>query len=192
MGIAGEESPLTQLFRSVDGNAADAIVPVVYEELRRLAGAQLSRASLGSSLPPTALVHEAYVRLVGRDNQSWENRRHFFFAAARAMRDIVVERARTAIRRGERTLRRPLDADTLASTVESEPDDVLALNESLHRLAAVDERAHQVVVLRFFSGLSLAQIADVLDVTQRTVDRDWRFARSWLFDALRSRQERHG
>lgn len=165
-----------------DARAAERIMPLVYDELRSMARAKLRSARPGATISATALVHDAYLRLVGRDMQ-FANRRHFFFAAGRAMRDVLCERARrsdvrrAAERRGE-------------TNGDGRPDPtrgtILALEEALPRLQAVDARAHDVVMLRFFAGLSFAQIAETLDVTERTIERDWRFARTWLYDALRA------
>lgn len=163
-----------------DARAADAIVPLVYDELRAIAAAQLRRMRPGATLEATALVNEAYVRLVGRD-LAFASRAHFFFAAARAMRDVLVEHARRGSRRHEIhrtvTAQRAADSDRAAETM-------LRLDEVLPKLQAVDQRAYDVVLLRFFGGLDGERVAEVLGVTTRTVERDWRFARSWLFDSL--------
>lgn len=175
-------SRLLQAAAHGDAKAADAIVPLVYDELRAIAAAQLRRMRPGATLDATALVNEAYVRLVGRDVQ-FANRRHFYFAAARAMRDVLVEHAR----RGSR--RREIEAEVVdeaerARIPSGPPDRMLAIDEALPRLQAADARAYDVVMLRFFGGLTNEQVGEVLGITARTVDRDWRFARSWLFEAL--------
>ncbi|MFO0828639.1 MAG: ECF-type sigma factor [Phycisphaerales bacterium] len=180
------ESDLSVLLKAAsegDARAAEAIVPLVYDELRAMAKATLRRARPGATIEATGLVHDAYVRLLGRDMQ-FANRRHFFFAAGRAMRDVLCERARRADRRS--------DAEHAAQEAGPRAADaggraaILAMEEALPRLQAVDARAHDVVMLRFFAGLTFEQIAETLDVTPRTVERDWRFARTWLYDALRS------
>ncbi|MFO0826554.1 MAG: ECF-type sigma factor [Phycisphaerales bacterium] len=177
-------SVLLQAASEGDARAAQAIMPLVYDELRAMAQARLRRARPGATVQATALVHDVYLKLVGRDIQ-FENRRHFFFAAGRAMRDVLFERARTMDRR-HAAQREAIGAHPDPA---SEPDSsrtLMALEEALPRLQAIDARAHDVVMLRFFAGLDFAQIAETLDVTQRTVERDWRFARSWLYDTLRS------
>jgi RNA polymerase sigma factor (TIGR02999 family) len=163
-----------------DQRAADAIVPLVYDELRAIAAAQLRRMRPGATLEATALVNEAYLRLVGRD-AAFASRAHFFFAAARAMRDVLVEHARRGSRRNEIHRER---AEEKRDGPPSVADTMLAIDELLPKLRLVDERAHDVVLLRFFGGLEHEQVAEVLGVATRTVERDWRFARSWLYDAL--------
>lgn len=175
-------SRLLQAAAEGDALAADAVVPLVYDELRAIAAAELRRMRPGGTLDATALVNEAYVRLVGRDVR-FANRRHFFFAAARAMRDVLVEHAR----RGSR--RREIEAEVHdESARRSEPlapaDRMLAIDAALPRLQAAEPRAYDVVMLRFFGGLTNEQVGEVLGITTRTVDRDWRFARAWLFEAI--------
>ena len=154
----------------------DQLLPVVYAELRRLAAAQLAAEGLGQTLQPTALVHEAYLRLVGP--VAWNGRGHFFAAAAEAMRRVLVDRARArgAIKRGGRLVREEL-ADRPAEEADGE---LLALHESLTRLAAVDPQAEEVVKLRYFAGLSSAEAANYLGISERTAGRLWSFARAWL------------
>ena len=175
-------SRLLQAAAEGDALAADAVVPLVYDELRAIAAAELRRMRPGGTLDATALVNEAYVRLVGRDVR-FANRRHFFFAAARAMRDVLVEHAR----RGSR--RREIEAEVHdESARRSEPlapaDRMLAIDAALPRLQTAEPRAYDVVMLRFFGGLTNEQVGEVLGITTRTVDRDWRFARAWLFEAI--------
>ena len=166
-----------------DARAAHAIVPLVYDELRAMARARLRRARPGATIEATSLVHDAYVRLLGRDMQ-FANRRHFFFAAGRAMHDVLCERARRADQRAG--AEQSAQERAAASDDAAGPPTILLLEEALPRLQAVDARAHDVVILRFFAGLSVEQIAETLEVTTRTVERDWRFARTWLYDVLRS------
>jgi RNA polymerase sigma factor (TIGR02999 family) len=185
MADEAEHKDISRLLQSAaegDPVAADAVVPLVYDELRAIAAAELRRMRPGGTLDATALVNEAYVRLVGRDIR-FENRRHFFFAAARAMRDVLVEHAR----RGSR--RREIETEANdESARRREPlapaDRLIAIDEALPRLQAVEPRAHEVVMLRFFGGLTNEQVGEVLGITTRTVDRDWRFARAWLFEAI--------
>lgn len=171
-----------------DMNAAEAIVPLVYDELRAMARARLRRAEPGATLQATVLVHDVAMRIFGGAVQ-FKGRKHFFFAAGRAMKDVLCERAR---KRARRDLHRgAIEADARAREASAEEaaesaDMILAVNEALPRLQAQDQRAHDVVILRFFAGLSVDQIAEMLDVTPRTVDRDWKFARSWLYAELRA------
>ncbi len=165
-------------------DAADALLPLVYDELRRLAHARLARESAGQTLQTTALVHEAYLRLVGDEDPGWNGRAHFFGAAARAMRRILVERARSRsrLKRGGDLARETWDEP---AAVGSEPSlDLLALDEALDRLAAHDARKSEVVLLRHFAGLELAEIASALQVSIATVKTDWSYARAWLHREL--------
>jgi RNA polymerase sigma factor (TIGR02999 family) len=168
-------------------NAAEQLLALVYAELRRLAARKLARERPGQTLDATGLVHEAYMRLfTGReDAQHWDSRQHFFAAAAEAMRRILVESARRKkrLRRGGDRQRVDLVADGLA--VHESPEDLLALNEALTNLAAEDPTAAEVVKLRFFAGLSIEQIADILGFSRATAYRHWNYARAWLGCAMR-------
>jgi len=171
--------------REGDRQATDELLPLVYEELRKLADRFLAAEKRGATLQPTALVHEAYLRLVGSDRAGWENRAHFFGAAARAIRRILVDRARARrdARRGggDRALRLQTDAPL----AEPGPSlDVLALDEALAKLASIDAQKARVVELRFFGGLSVDEAAATLGVSASTIDRDWVFARTWLHRAM--------
>src|SRR5262245_1481966 len=179
---AGSAAFTSLLARAQEGDrqATDELLPLVYEELRRLADRFLAAEKRSATLQPTALVHEAYLRLVGSDRSGWENRAHFFGAAARAIRRILVDRAR-ARRGARRGGDRPLRLDTDAPLAEPGPSlDVLALDEALEKLAALDAQKARVVELRFFGGLSVDETAAALGVSASTVDRDWVFARAWL------------
>ena len=163
--------------------AADELLPLVYDELRRIAGAILAKEFGGRALQPTALVHEAYLRLVGHD-PSWENRKHFVNLASKVMRQVLVDHARRsgAAKRGGKQ-----DRITLTDSVALAPSDgidLLGLDEALTKLAALDERKARVVDLRFFGGLTIEETAEVIGVSTRTVETDWAFARAWLCDAL--------
>lgn len=170
------------LRRLRDGSpgAADALVPVIYAELRRLAGWFMRRERPGHTLQPTALVHEAYFRLVGQHDVEWQNRAHFFSVAARIMRRILLDfaRKRLSARRGGPRQRVTLDDTLLIS--EERLDDILIIDESLTRLAKLDERQSRIVELRFFGGLDVDDIARLLDISPITVKRDWNSARAWL------------
>jgi RNA polymerase sigma factor (TIGR02999 family) len=161
-----------------DPHVAEQFLPVVYDELRRLAAAQLAQEKPGQTLDATALVHEAYLRLVG--DQHFENRRHFFAAAAEAMRRILVETARRKKRdkHGGRLVRRDVDQIDVAAPESSE--DLLALEDALAKLTQADATAAQLVSLRFFAGLTIPQAAEVMNLSARTADRLWAYARAFL------------
>jgi RNA polymerase sigma factor (TIGR02999 family) len=163
-----------------EAQAAADLLPVLYAELRRLAAVLTAQRAPGQTLTPTALVHEAYLRLVRHQDPGWQGRRHFFGAAAQAMREILIEQARRKgrLKRGGRGRRVEL-SEGLA-WIEPPADDILALDEALGRLQAEDARLAEIVLLRYFSGLSVEETASVLGVSVSTVTRDWRFARAWL------------
>jgi RNA polymerase sigma factor (TIGR02999 family) len=167
-----------------DRDAAARLLPLVYDELRKLAQAQMVRLPPGQTLQPTALVHEAYLRLLGKSDLHMESRRHFFFAAARAMRDILVEQARSKAgpKRGGGRRRVELAEDLAA--VEPPPEDVLALNEALGHLEKEDPLKAEIVNLRYFAGMSVPETAQVLGVSERTLHRHWRFIKAWLKSRL--------
>ena len=164
-----------------DRGALNTLMPVVYRELRLLAGRYLARERKGQSLQATGLVHEAYLRLFKDKDLKWQNRPHFMAIAARSMREILVERARArdASKRGGNRVRVTLD-DALAPLSQT-PIEVLALNEALDRLAMLDEQQARIVELRFFGGLTVEEAADVLGVSPATVKRGWTAARAWLY-----------
>lgn len=163
-----------------DGGRASALLPLVYEELRTIAERRLRTLAPGASIQPTELLHEAYARLVRKDDASFETKRHFIAAAALAMRSVLVDRARAqnAIKRGGNSSRVPLEG--LEIDINRPPEEVLAVDLALTKLESVDPRSAQVVLLRFYLGLNEVQIAHVLGVTDRTVRRDWIFAKHWL------------
>jgi RNA polymerase sigma factor (TIGR02999 family) len=166
-----------------DPDAAGRLWPLVYDELRRLAGAQMARERAGHTLDATALVHEAYLRLAGAAGAGFANRRHFYAAAAQAMRRILVEHARGKGRRKRGGGRREHpDLDALAAGGSAE--DLLALHDALERFAAHDPVKARLVELRFFAGLTLEQAAECLDVSLSTTNRAWRYARAWLYTAM--------
>ena len=179
---------ITKIVESIDrgdARAAERLLPLVYDELRRLAAVRLSRELPGQTLQPTALVHEAYLRLVGESNTTnWDGRGHFFAAAAEAMRRILIENARRrdSQKRGGGWKRAPLDAATVAASQPS--DDVVALSDALDKLAETDPEAVEVVKLRYFAGLSLEETARILGLSPRTADRRWAYARAWLHQEL--------
>jgi len=170
---------------SGDPSAAEQLLPLVYEELRKLAAAKLAHEKPGQTLQATALVHEAYLRLVGGEGeQSWDNRRHFLAAAAEAMRRILVENARRrqSVKHGGQRVRIDLDE---AVAIGKEPrHDLLELDGLLEQLSNADPRAAELVKLRFFAGLTGDQAADVLGISARSADLLWAYARAWLFEKL--------
>jgi RNA polymerase sigma-70 factor, ECF subfamily len=167
-----------------DKQGLDQMLPVVYNELHRLASSYLSREAPGHTLQPTALVHEAYLRLVDQRRVDWRNRAQFLGVAASLMRRILVNHARdrAARKRGGNPNRVSL---SLVEAPSGRPDvELIALEEALERLAALDERKSKVVELKFFGGLTIEEIAEVLQVSGATVEREWAFARAWLYDAI--------
>jgi RNA polymerase sigma factor (TIGR02999 family) len=181
-------SDVTRILSAIeqgDHLAAEQLLPLVYDELRRLAAQKLAQERPGQTLQATALVHEAYLRLVNvQEAQPWNSRGHFFAACAEAMRRILVENARrkqTGKHGGGRE-RRDLEALDLAAP--DTPEEVLALNEALDRLAATDPTASQVVQLRFFAGLPIPEVAQLLGISPRKADRLWAYARAWLHQEI--------
>jgi RNA polymerase sigma factor (TIGR02999 family) len=166
-----------------DSKAVSQLMPLVYDELRRLAASYLRRERPGQTLQATALVHEAYVRLINEKSHNWQNRTHFLAIAALSMRQILVQRARTrkATKRGGDPIRIELDERLLpASSAHQDEIDLVALDEALDRLAALDQRQAKVVELRYFGGLGVADVAAALEISPATVKRDWTLARAWL------------
>ena len=181
-------SDVTRLLEAIgrgEPQRARELVPIVYEELRRLAEARLAREPTGQTLQATALVHEAYLRLVGDgDGPAWENRGHFFAAAAEAMRRILVEKARRKrrLRHGGGLGR--VDLDQVAHVGDDASGDLLALHEALDQLAAEEPVVAEVVKLRYFAGLTAEQAASMLNISLRTANRHWAYARAWLYQRL--------
>jgi RNA polymerase sigma factor (TIGR02999 family) len=183
-GAPGEDvSAILTAAREGDRRAAARLLPLVYDELRKLAKARLAQMPPGQTLQPTALVHEAYLRLIGKADLHLESRRHFFFAAARAMRDILVEQARAKAGPKRGGGRRRVELQEVAE--EGPPaEEVLALNEALARLEKEDPLKAQIVHLRYFAGMSAAEAAAVLGLSERTLHRHWRFTKAWLQSRL--------
>src|SRR4029450_12784752 len=179
-----ETVPVTQVLQAIGRNeqgAAEKLLPLVYAELRRLAGARMSHERPGQTLQPTALVHEAWLRLVNDGDRTWENRAHFFGAAAEAMRRILIERARhkSRLKHGGGQARLNIEDLELAQTT---PDDkVLMVDEALARLKEEDPELKRIVVLKFFGGLSNVEAAESMGLATRTLDRQWAYAKAWLF-----------
>lgn len=181
-------SDITQILKQLGRGetvASERLLPLVYEELRRLAAARMAQEAAGHTLQPTALVHEAWLRLVTEADRSWENRAHFFRTAALAMRRILVDRARNkaSLKRGGGRERVNIDDIELAA---SSPDDrVLLVDGALDRLEAEDPESARIVVLKFFGGLTNKEVAESLGVTERTVERQWAYAKASLFQMIR-------
>jgi RNA polymerase sigma factor (TIGR02999 family) len=175
---------ITQVLAAVSRNeprAAEELLPLVYDELRRLARSRLDRVGPGQTLQATALVHEAWLRVVGSEDPGWDGRAHFFGAAAKAMRNILVEQARRKARLKRGGQRGRLEADVLERIGNAVPlQSMLILDEALERLEAQDARKAEIVALRFFTGLSMREVAEVLDLPLSRVEQEWRFARAWL------------
>src|SRR5947207_3814666 len=169
-----------------DPRAAERLLPLVYDELRKLAAQKLSQEKPGQTLQATALVHEAYLRLVGaRMAQRWDSRGHFFAAAAEAMRRILLNRARDKKRAKRGGERRRVDLDQMEIALNTSDEQLIELDEALNQLAVEDPDAARLVNLRFFAGLTLKDAAVSLGLTQRTAERQWAYARAWLYARLR-------
>jgi RNA polymerase sigma factor (TIGR02999 family) len=189
-------SDLTELLNAVedgDAHAAAQLLPLIYAELRTLAAQKLAQEAPGQTLQATALVHEAYIRLLGGDGCAaephWENCRHFFAAAAEAMRRILIDRARDKHRLKRGGGWRRLRLDHIDLSVDEPPEELVALDDALQKLAQADPLCAELVKLRFFAGLTLEQAAKALGIARRSADRYWAFARSWLYDELRRADE---
>lgn len=183
-------SDVTRILNAIEqgeAKATEELLPLVYEELRLLAAQKLSQEKPGQTLQATSLVHEAYLRLVGDEPQSWENRGHFFAAAAEAMRRILVENARRKRRLKHGGQRTRVDLDEADSPLEAPSDDLLALDEALTKLARTERVKSDLIQLRYFAGLSLEQAAAMLGISEPTAKRYWRYARAWLFREMNSR-----
>ena len=181
----GQVTRLLQAAGEGDRRALDDLVRVTYQELRSLANAWLARMPAGQTLQPTALVNEAFARLVGRDALGWANRAHFFYAAGRAMRDVLVENARSKARLKRGGGRKRVDLEGMVLAAEVPGDDLLVLNDALERFEREYPWESRIVMLRFFAGLTNEEAANSLGISLRTLERDWRFARTWLRNALR-------
>jgi len=169
-----------------DESASERLLPYVYDELKRQARRLMSRERANHTLQPTALVHEAFVRLAKQGGVEWQNRSHFYGIASRLMRQILIDHARQhgAAKRGSAKVHFSLD--DVAIPVETRAGSILALDEALERLEAVDERQAKVVEMRFFGGLSNTEIAEALDISERTVQRSWSVAKLWLYREMTS------
>ena len=183
----GPDRPLTVILNAAaegDSQAAAELLPLLYDELRQLARSRLAGQPAGNTLQPTALVHEAYLKLIGQSDPGWENRGHFFAAAAQAMRQILVDqyRRKHSLKRGGDRVR--VDAEDIVVALTTPTEDLLALDEALQELERGDARKGQIVNMRFFAGMSEEETASALGVSTRTVEREWRFIKRWLFVRL--------
>jgi RNA polymerase sigma factor (TIGR02999 family) len=186
MSLAGDSrvSVVLRAAQSGDRQAATELLPLVYAELHQLARARMARQPAGQTLTPTALVHEAYLRIAGESDLTFEGRQHFFFAAARAMRDILVEQARRKAAAKHGGGQRRQELDEACAVLEPPSDEVLAVHEALDELEARDPLKFQIILLHYFTGLTMDETATVLGVPERTLDRHWRYLRAWLLKRL--------
>jgi RNA polymerase sigma factor (TIGR02999 family) len=191
VGVRGKRRGMNEVTRMLhaasggDPKAAQELMPLVYEELRKLAAYRMSLQPAGQTLQATALVHDAYLRLLGDGEKSWNDRRHFFAAAAEAMRHILIDRARrkAAERHGGGVEKLQLDDVVIAT--ETNDETLLAIDEALEKLTAKDAATAELVKLRFFAGFTFAQAAEILGISERTAKRMWAYARAWLFQEIR-------
>jgi len=175
---------VTQILNAIeqgDPRAADELLPLVYEQLRLLASQKLLQEPPGQTLQSTALVHEAYIRLVGEQAQSWENRRHFFLAASEAMRRILIDNARRKKSQKHGGNQQRVDFDYITVADKNLPGDLIELNEALSKLTEQEPEVADLVKLRYFGGLTLEQAADIKGISRRTAGRYWKYARLWLY-----------
>lgn len=181
-------SPILDSIDQSDRQAADQLMPLVYTELRKLAAAKMSHESPNQTLQPTALVHEAWLRLAGNNQPGFDGRGHFFAAAAEAMRRILIDKARrkSALRHGGDQQR--MDIDDLQIAMPAKDDELLAMNEALHKLAVIHAIQAEVVKLRYFVGLTNVETAQALRLSERTVKNHWAHARAWLFREIQSQR----
>jgi RNA polymerase sigma factor (TIGR02999 family) len=181
---SGEITLLLKRVAGGDSGAGDKLAEAVYSELRRIAGRMMSRERAGHTLQPTVIADEAFLNLIDQPERNWENRAHFFAVAAQAMRHILVDysRQKRALKRGGDLERITSDAVQLGTF--SSPDDILAIDQALTRLNAIDPRQARIVELRYFAGLTEDETAQVLAVSPRTVKREWAFARAWLYGEM--------
>ena len=185
---AGAITQILQAASDGDPRASAELLPLVYSELRRLAQARMAKTPPGNTLQPTALVHEAYLRLIGGDDPSWHSRGHFFAAAAQAMRQILVDQARRKATQKRGGGRRRVPLDNVEVAIDTPMEDVLALDEALTKLEQADSRKGKIVMLRYFAGLTTEEVAAALELSVPTIEREWRFTRSFLYTVLSDRE----
>lgn len=173
-----------------DAKTTEDLLPIVYNELRRLATHKMSKEPAGHTLQPTALVHEAWLQLVDTPNQSWQNRAHFFGAAAEAMRRILIARARRKSRQRRGSGAHHVDVDEMEIASPAPNDQLLALNEALDRFATLEPQQAELVKLRYFVGLKIPEAAEILGISEATAKRWWSYARAWLFNEIQTSPNR--
>src|SRR5215510_2424488 len=173
------------LMQSDEIQTAEQLLPLVYAELRRLAAHKMASEKPGQTLQPTALVHEVWLKLGGEQNRQWRNRNHFFAAAAEAMRRILTDNARRKLRVRHGGGQQRVDLHETATAADSEADHILAVSEALEKFAQLDPQRAELVKLRYFVGLTFAEAAEVLDISEPTAKRYWSFARAWLYEEIR-------
>jgi RNA polymerase sigma factor (TIGR02999 family) len=181
-----EVTVILEAIQKGDPKAAEDLLPLVYEELRKLAASKLAQQPPHQTLQPTALVHEVYIRLLGDGGRSWEDRRHFFAVAAEAMRHLLVDRARRKAARRHGGGWQRVDLDSVVVASKTTDDNILLINEALQKLTAHDATTAELVKLRFFGGLTFPQAAEVLGMSERTAKRSWTYARAWLFKEIQN------
>ena len=188
MSQPGEVTALLTAWRDGNRDALERLIPIVYEDLHRVAARYMRSEQPGHTLQATALVHEAFIRLTKEQDRTWENRAHFFAVAAQIMRNLLVDHARAATRAKRGGGAVPLSLDEAPALTSAEPEVMLALDEALRRLAEIDPRASRIVELRYFVGLSNEEVAGVMGTSSKTVTRDWHTAKAWLRAELRRRE----
>jgi RNA polymerase sigma factor (TIGR02999 family) len=184
-------SDVTRILESIqhgDPKAADELLPLVYAELRKLAAYKMAHSAAGHTLQPTALVHEVWMRLVGSDNPTFENRAHFFAAAAEAMRHFLIDNARRKLARRHGGGLQRVDLENVDIALPADEDHLLALNDALDQLVASSPQQAEVVKLRFFVGMTAAESAEVLGLSERTVKQYWAYAKTWLYREIQSKK----
>jgi RNA polymerase sigma factor (TIGR02999 family) len=185
----GEMCDVTRILMAIeqgDARAVDQLLPAVYQELRQLAAQKLSRETPGQTLQATALVHEAYLKLVRAQGHEWRGRTHFFAASAEAMRRILIDNARRKKRLKRGGAQGRISLDEAQAAIEAPSDDVIAVNEALERFAETDQEKAELVKLRYFAGLTLDQAADVMGISRTTAKRHWTYAKAWLYRSVTS------
>ena len=179
---------ILQAMERGEGQTAEQLLPLVYTELRRLAAHKMAGENPCQTLQPTALVHEAWLKLVGQQHRQWQNRTHFFAAAAEAMRQILTDNARRKLRARHGGGQQRVELEELAEAVASPDEHVLAVDEALEKLALLDPQRAQVVKLRYFVGLTIPEVAEVMGISEPTAKRYWSFARAWLYEEIRGQR----
>jgi RNA polymerase sigma factor (TIGR02999 family) len=178
--------PILDVMQPEEFQSTEELLPLVYAELRRLAAHKMANENPGQTLQPTALVHEAWLKLGGAENRQWRNRNHFFAAAAEAMRRILTDNARRKLRVRHGGDQQRVELDENATANDSEADHILAVSEALEKFARLDPQRAELVKLRYFVGLTITEAAEVLGISEPTAKRYWSFARAWLYEEMRS------